>query len=161
MRPVIVSEKHYVQHPIATVVAGAIGINTVVRGVTVVAKGANTFEVEEGSVVKAVYVELWFTGVGDDGVLQTTIEKVPNGGVNMTAAQAAALNSYPNKKNILESHQGLLPNATQNPVRFYGHWIKIPKGKQRFGLGDELVVNIAPLNANGNFCGLETYKEYK
>jgi len=40
-------------------------------------------------------------------------------------------------------------------------WYKIPKTKQRFGLGDRLVLQIASQGTDAlDFCGFATYKEY-
>ncbi len=158
----IQTEKHYVHTPIQTVTIGSIARSTIVRSVTVATKGANAFEVEEGSVVKAVYVEYWVTS--DDATLSSgtaSIEKVPSEATNMTFGQSQALGAYPNKKNLFEVHQGLFPSQTQNPQNIFRHWVKIPKGKQRMGLGDEIVLNISSINDGIKFCGFSTYKEYK
>ncbi len=161
MRPVITSIKHYVQHPITTVAIGGVARATLVRGISVSAVGANAFEVQEGAVVKAVYVEYWVSS--DDATLSSgtvSLEKVPSEATNMTSADSQNLGAYANKKNLFETHQGLFPSNTQNPVNIYRHWVKIPKGKQRIGLGDEIVINFMPIGDGLRFCGLCTYKEY-
>ncbi len=121
-------------------------------------------EVEEGSVVKAVFIERW---IQSDGVETTrtqfnlTIEKVPAGQAPMTQVQSLNAGSYPNKKNILYMSQGILGGeGTQGAVPIIRNWFKIPKGKQRFGLGDRLFVNIAMLGQQAEACGFATYKEY-
>ncbi len=161
MRPIITAIKHYINHPITTVAAGAVARATLVRGISVSAVGANAFEVQEGAVVKAIYVEYWVSS--DDATLSSgtiSFEKVPSEATNMTSAQSQNLGAYPNKKNLLETHQGLFPSQTQNPVNIFRHWVKIPKGKQRIGLGDEIVINFMPIADGLKFCGLATYKEY-
>ncbi len=140
---------------------GAIARATLVRGISVAAVGANTFEVQEGSVVKAIYVEYWVSS--DDATLSSgtiSFEKVPAEATNMTHAQSQNLAAYANKKNLLETHQGLFPSSSQNPVNIFRHWVKIPKGKQRIGLGDEIVLNFSAVADGLKFCGLATYKEY-
>lgn len=159
--PPIVSRKHIVQNSIFTVVLGAIAQLTPV--VTVERTVANSnFEVAEGSIVKAVYCEFWITG--DDTVASSftiTVEKVPGGAQTQSFAQSQALDAYPNKKNILYTTQGLAVPNTGSPVPILRQWIKIPKGKQRFGLGDVLRINFSAIHDGITVCGIVIYKEYQ
>ena len=130
--------------------------------VEALAKGAArtaTSDVEEGAVVKAVYLEYWINGKMDDGTAQIIIYKRPAGVAGPTNAEMSNLAAYANKKNIFEMHQGLAP-AGGNVVPMFRHWIKIPKGKQRFGLGDLLDVKISAVGSDLQICGFCTYKEY-
>ncbi len=58
MKPIIISEKHYVQFPQATTTANALTQKLIINTVSVVNKDFQN-EVEEGSVIKAVWIELW------------------------------------------------------------------------------------------------------
>jgi len=81
----------------------------------------------------------------------------------MTHAQSQILHDYPNKKNLFKTSQGLLGDANSNAVPIFREWIAIPKGKQRIGLGDTLVFNLAALgemDQDVEVCGLVIYKEY-
>ncbi len=96
----IQSIKHYVQFATATVLAGTAVERELVEAVSVAAVGAATDEVEEGSLVKAVFFELWISANGSSG--QTTqfnliIEKVPAGQASATFTQILNLGAYPNK----------------------------------------------------------------
>ncbi len=159
MRPPIHSQKHYVQKSLSTVV-------TVARNAEVicfsVAAPTAVHEIKEGSIVKAVYVELWTLSSSNNGSEIVTIQKDTNNGTGPTFTQMAALGTYVNKKNIFFTHQGLSPNdGVGNPVPVIRDWIKIPKSKQRFGLGDTLYINISNPSANTlTYCGFATYKEY-
>lgn len=119
-------------------------------------------EVQEGSVIKAVYFELWLEGSANDSFQVVTITKVPESGTGPTFAQMQALNAYPNKKNILFTHQGLSANdGVGNPMPVLRGWIKIPKSKQRFGLGDNLILTVSnPGPQTVAYCGFATFKEY-
>jgi len=119
-------------------------------------------EVVEGSIVKAVFIEMWLQNTGNLGAFTVTLVKVPEFGTGPTFAQHAALFTYSNKKNILYTTQGLAPDdAVQGPVNVLRTWFKIPKGKQRFGLGDRLILSISNTSAGSlNRCGFSTYKEY-
>ncbi len=118
-------------------------------------------DVAAGTVVKAVYAELWLMGDGQQPATVTTcIIKVPNGGSGPSTGEMTNLNAYNSKRNILEMHQGLIGDANTNPSPFYRGWIKIPKGKQRFGLGDKLVLAVKSISEGTQMCGLFIFKAY-
>ncbi len=161
MRPVINSRKHYVQLSLGVTALGAITKLDIIKAVKVEDIAAAS-DVREGSVIKAVFVELWITS---DDVTQSTstitLEKKPASAPAMTAGQSALLDDYPNKKNVLYTTQGLVsPKTGSNPIPILRQWFKIPKGKQRFGLADQLVLNLHAVSDGINFCGFFTYKEY-
>ncbi len=160
------SIKHYVHRTNVNIASAAIQNNEVVSAVSVASVGANAQEVEEGAVVKAVYIEMWLLASGATGSATQfvlTVEKKLAGAPNMTAAQILSLGSYPNKKNILYTTQGVLGNFVDGSpaVPIIRAWIKIPKGKQRFGLTDKLMLNITTVGTTMNVCGIFIFKEYK
>ncbi len=161
MRPVIQAEKHYVQHPFFTVAASTLVQKSVVEGVQVLNKN-QTHEVEEGSIVKAIFFEFWISNAGSGPSFGTcTIEKIPSQGNIQTFANSQNLGAYANKKNIFFSFEGLIPNSTANPLPIIRSWMKVPRGKQRIGLGDKIVINFVADGDAKNICGFTTYKEYK
>ncbi len=161
MRPVIHATKHYVQmsrSTVATVARNNEQFIEAVEGTT-----ANLVdEVVEGAVIKAVYVELWTLDAGNAGSQIVTLVKTPLTDIGPSFANMNALGTYANKKNILFTHQGLNSNdGITGPINVMRGWYKIPKSKQRFGLGDKLILTIANNGANDLFyCGFCTYKEY-
>ncbi len=161
MKAPIHSQKHYVQFGINQVLTG---VRESIRLVTAVESTvANQVqEVAEGSLVKAVYIELWLQNQGNLGESIVTLTKDPLSNSGPTFAEHAALGTFLNKKNILFTHQGLTSNdGISGPVRIMGNWFKIPKSKQRFGLGDALNIVISNTSSNSlNRCGFATYKEY-
>ncbi len=161
VRPVVHSTKHYVQTSLATVAAGTILSVTASNGVAVQNKD-NSQEVEEGSTVKALYVELWVrSGEITPGTFIFIIEKRPAGHAAPSTAEMAALHDYDNKRNVLYTTQGLTNDANADAIAVYRAWIKIPKGKQRQGLGDRLAWSIFAQGAiDLHVCGFMTYKEY-
>ncbi len=159
MRPTINSEKHVVQFSLFAVASGAITNLAIATAINVPTSAVA--DVREGSVIKAVYVEMWLTS--DDAAAGTTIvtlEKIQSGVAGMTAASSAALNAYANKKNVLYTCMGLLPPNVQPPFNCVKGWIKIPKGKQRFGVGDRLALNVHGQSNGIAGCGIAIYKEY-
>ncbi len=163
VRPVIQSVKHYVQFSLATVGNLAVVVNNAATSVNVTAANA-VGEVAEGSLVKAVYVEFWVQQASlEIGSLVAGFYKNEGGQNTITAADAAALGNWDNKKNLLYVTEGLAPENDTQILPLYKGWIKIPKGKQRMGLGDILsffIRNNNPVD-DINFCGFFTYKEYK
>jgi len=159
MRPIIHSQKHYVQitrSQVATVARN----NEDLCISTATPTGVD--DVKEGAIVKAIYVELWVLDNGNDGSNIVTLMKTTNVDAGPTFTEMNALGTFPNKKNILFTHQGLSPNdGVGNPVMVMRDWYKIPKSKQRMGLSDRLVLSIAN-NGTGalDYCGFVTYKEY-
>ncbi len=160
MRPIIHSQKHYVQitrSQVATV--AKVTIDLILSVQSTVANAVD--EVVEGASVRAVYVELWILDTANDGSFVISLEKKPSGANNMDFTASNSMGTYKNKKNVLYTTQGLSPNnGVGNPVPIIRQWFKIPKGKQRFGLQDELVLNITNNGLNDlEFCGFATYKE--
>ncbi len=157
MRAMVQTEKHIFQQSLATVAGGAI---TNISIATAVDVATGTGQVRQGSRISAIYIELWITG--DDAVQGTaiiTLEKRMGGQAAMTVANSAALNAYLNKKNVLHTFQGLTPPNSQYPMAAIKGWFKIPKSKQRFGLGDRIVLNVHGQSDGVNFCGFYIFKE--
>ncbi len=159
MRPVINTEKHIIQVSLSTIAAGA--VTNFVFGTAVAVPTSALGDLREGCKISAIYLEMWIQT--DDATLGSsivTVEKV-SGAVTtlMTAAESAALGSYDNKKNIFYTQMGLTPNNVSYPMASVRGWFKIPKSKQRFGLGDRIVVNIHAQSNGLNVCGFGTYKE--
>ncbi len=161
VRPMVHSTKHYVQTSLSSITAPGQLNTTIAQSVAVVDKDA-VFEVEEGANIKAVYFEYWLkTGeTSNSGFYTMTIHKIPGGGANFSQAEMAALGGAPNKKNILFTSQGLLNTPADSATNVIRSWIKIPKSKQRFGLGDFLMMSILASAIDIDLCGFATYKEY-
>ncbi len=160
MKPIIHSTKHIVQTPISQIATGV--RENILIAVAVESTVANTStEIAEGSIIKAVFVEMWLQNQSNLGHSIIVLEKVPIGNAGASFANMGSLFTYVNKKNILFTHEGLTSNdAIGNPLPVIRQWFKIPKGKQRFGLGDRLVLTISnPSSNNLDRCGMFIYKE--
>ncbi len=160
MRPTINTEKHYFQQSLTTVEE-----NTVFSTNILVANANPTGpnHVRIGAIVSAIFVEIWMLSSSAQPTFQIcTVEKIVAGGDRPTSAQMSVLHDYPNKKNILFSSQGLVGDANSNPIPVLRQWIKIPKGKQRFGNEDAMILNVAARGEANNdvqICGEFVYKE--
>lgn len=157
MRPVVNTEKHYVQFSLATVASGALTNFGLISAVAVPTAASH---VREGAIISAIYIEMWIQS--DDGALGSsiiTVNKVPGGSTPMTAAESALLNDYTDKKNVFYTQMGLTPNNVTYPMATIKGWFKIPKGKRRFGLNDRLQLNVHAQSNGLNACGFAIYKE--
>ncbi len=159
MRAVIQSTKKYIQVSLATVLAGATLNTTVAHAKDIVTTSEP--DVITGSIIKAVYVEMWVrAGDTAPGSTLVTLLKIPGDGSLPTFGDMVALNDYTNKKNILYHTQGLTNDQDADAIPFVRQWFKIPKGKQRFGLNDKLVLNISAQAIDNIICGFMVYKAY-
>ncbi len=159
----LVTIKHMVNIENAQLTSATAGSIELVQAVAQTAV-ANTTDVVEGSIVKTVFLEMWiksFAGAGEDTKFQLVLEKLTENSDPITFTEMNNLMSYPNKKNILYTSQGIVGDLTTQSIPIVRQWFSIPKGKQRFGLGDELVVTISTTGAVLQRCGLCIFKEWK
>ncbi len=163
MKAPIQSRKHYFQIAQSTVAQAAI-VNTVLCSAIEGAR-SQPQHVAEGALVKAVWLEVWCQqdSASVVGSFTAGFYKNPGGTNVLLSADAAAIHDYDNKKNLFYTTQALSPINDSGLMLLHKGWIKIPKGKQRMGLGDELTFFIRNNNATAidiDFCGLAVYKEY-
>ncbi len=161
VRAMVHSIKHYHQITLTTVATVTRNFETLITAVA--RQDANVSnEVTEGATIKAVYFELWAIGGSADEFFTAVLIKNPGGLSVPSFSDMASLYTFANKKNILWTSQGLASNdGIAGPYPMYKGWLKIPKGKQRFGLGDTLSFIIASRGADKiTYCGFATYKEY-
>lgn len=161
VRPMVHSTKHYVQNSIATIMGGAQLVVSIATSVAVGAKNVPA-EVEEGNSIKAIYFEEWMRSAElSGGSFVACIYKLPGAAVAFTTAQMAQLHDAENKKNILWTSQGLVNDVDADALGMLRNWIKIPKSKQRMGLGDQIVLQVfAQGGIDLHLCGFAVFKEY-
>ncbi len=163
MKAVINSVKHFVQKTLTTIQEATIDATIIAEVID--AQPTTARHVVVGSIIKAVFLEYWLLGESAQPCTATwTVEKLVNDATPMTQTQGQALHIYPNKKNIFKTGQGIIGDSNSNPIPVIREWIKIPKGKQRFGLGDALMLNVSvtgQADNGGQICGISIYKEYQ
>ncbi len=163
MRPPIHSKKHYVQLSQSQVSQSAVLVTTVLLSAETPSSTPTT--IEEGAIVKAVYAEVWASNASSSliGSFTAGMYKSPGDGNAITAGEAAALHDWANKKNLLYTTQALVAPTDGGLLLLYKGWIKIPKGKQRFGLNDKMQWFLRNNNATAvdiETCGIFIFKEY-
>lgn len=156
------SVKHFVTSSNTDLAGGSTREIVLVNAITKDAQRGFTSDVSEGAIVKAVHCELWLNGRGSNTTVQfvAVLLKLPAGVARPDANDMVNLQAYPNKKNILYTTQGVLDEQGSQSIPIMRSWFKIPKGKQRFGLGDQLSVVILALGADMANCSIYIYKEY-
>jgi len=163
LKAIINSVKHVVQTALTTIQEQTV-LNIKLVEVNA-AEPVNPDDVVVGAVIKAVFLEYWLLGESAQPCTCTwTVEKLPNNGTPITHGFSQTIDIYPNKRNLLKVGQGVIGDSNSNPVPIIREWLKIPKGKQRFALGDELLFNISCVGQADNgaqVCGLAVYKEYQ
>ncbi len=159
MRPRVNTTKHYQQTSLESVASGAVRSIQEIFAVVNLSRNLPS-EVREGAIISAIYLEMWVQS--DDatqGSVICTVEKLQSGATNPSAGDMAALHTYDNKKNILYTQMGLIGNNVAYPSAVVKGWFKIPKSKQRFGLGDKLIFTVFAQTNGLTLCGFATYKE--
>ncbi len=159
------SVKHYVGQPKVSVALGT-ALTVEIADVVAAPVSTNREKVSEGSLVKSVHFEYWIVGTGANGLDTTfvlTIEKSPSNTADPAFSDMLNLGGYANKKNILYTTQGIVAPAINggSTMPIIRDWLLIPKGKQRMGQEDRILVTIASVETALNFCGMSTYKEYQ
>ncbi len=161
VRAQINSQKHIVQQSLSTVAAGAVATVIPVVGVLVNAASGED-DVRAGAQVKAIFLEQWM--ISDDATAPATyvfIVERAAGTVDLpTATDMANLHDYHNKNNVLYTSQGLLNAEPSVATPIVRQWIKIPKGKQRIALDDQIRIHFFSQTLATLRCGLAIYKEY-
>ncbi len=163
MKAIINSVKHIVQTTLTTLEEQTATGITIANAVTT--EPTTPTHVVVGSVIKAVFCELWLVGESAQVCTATwNFEKLEGGASNITQAQMQDLHDYPNKRNLLKIGQGVIGDNNSNPIPILREWIKIPKGKQRMAQSDILKINLSCVGEVDNgleFCGTFVYKEYQ
>ncbi len=162
MKAPINSKKHIIQTT-ETAVASATVLSIVLAHAVAIQNVNTAQEVVEGAVVKAIYLEYWFrSNVTNGASFVAIVEKAIGQAGNPTFTEMTTLDAYKNKKNVLYTTQGLVAGSGDNPQPLMRQWIKIPRGKQRMGLDDQIRIHFAALGANALLgCGLTIYKSYQ
>ncbi len=164
MQAPINTVKHYVGQPKVNIALGT-SLTLEIADVVAAPVDTNREKVSEGALIKSVHFEYWIVGNGAAGLVTQfvfTIEKSPSGVADPAFSDMLNLGGYKNKKNILYTTQGII-NSSQdgaNATPIIRDWILIPKGKQRMGQADRLLVTFATVDSAMVICGISTYKEY-
>ncbi len=143
------------------------GANTVqnIAIATDTATTASTTSVDNGSIIKAIWIEFWISATAEVAVGVTNAVELylsKNPGNNLTMPIPGTQGSSNEKKFIIKGWKGLVDARTQGfqPYSWKG-WVKIPKVYQRMGTDDHWQLNILMSGVAGLICEHFVYKWYK
>ncbi len=160
VKPKVHSTKHYVQTSIETVTGGAV-TNKIIALAVAVADKNTVNEIEEGADIKAIYHEYWLRSASTTAASgQAILYKTEGDTATPSTTEMAALGDWVNKKNIMYTTMGLYNDQDSLAIPIYKGWLPIPKGKQRFGLGDGFRLSVFSPTVDLHLCGFSLFKEY-
>ena len=164
MKPIIQSEKWVLQQSLIQI-DGSDNATIIIARASEDAVAKNTLpDIAVGSNIKAIYCELWLlSATSGIGTFIVTVEKsVNDAAIPIPFGNMTALDSYANKKNIFYTSQGVIGDMNSNAVPVVRQWVRIPKGKQRMGRGDQMIINVtAQVPTDLSICGVFIYKTYQ
>ncbi len=126
---------------------------------------AATREVESGAKVHGIFLNVQIQGN------QITSGAIPNiymavyksKGGNIPDINPASTGANADKSNIIHQEMGMFQSDSVdgNPKTLFKGVIVIPKGLQRFGIDDELVITVRSTAVNFKVCIQCIYKEFR
>ncbi len=160
MRPV-----HRIKHVIDVQGADALGvpgdINLAIASDT--PDLASPTEVETGSKVNAIYLNVESVHTGTTGVLANMyMYVIKNPGGNLTLPPANAVGVSDNKRFIIHQEMVMFEMVdNSNPRTVFNGVIMLPRGYRRFGPNDTLVCRVFSPGVEINWCIQCHYKEFR
>ncbi len=122
---------------------------------------ANNADVQNGSTIKAIWLEMWYYGLSagnTNDIIDFYVMKNP--GNNLTPPNPGTVGTSNEKKFVFKSWKGLAGNKSLGGQAYtWRGWIKIPKIYQRQGTADRFII-VARSPTTGNFCKTNIYKWY-
>ncbi len=157
MRPVINSIKNEINS-----VQGVVAATNLVLEIAKAVDNrvtANATEVNNGSVIKAIWVEFWYYGLSasnTNDIFDAYIIKNP--GNNLTNPNPGTVGTSNEKKFVIKEWKGLTGNKSLggSPYWFRG-WVKLPRRYWRMGT-DDIWFLVVRSPTTGNFCSKFIYK---
>ena len=123
---------------------------------------ANTFQVETGSTVNAIYLKVEVNATSSAALSNVYMFVAKNPGNNLTFPNANAVGGVDNKKYVIHQEMVMMQQVTNsNPRTLFNGVIVIPRGYKRNGPSDRLILAIFSPGVNINFCVQCHYKEFR
>ncbi len=123
---------------------------------------ANTRNVETGSKVNGIYLNVEVYATTDAALSNVYMAIVKNPGANLTFPNANGIGSDDNKKYVIHQEMKMLEQSINgNPRTLFNGVIVIPRGYRRNGPNDKLSMLIFAPGVNINLCSQCHYKEFR
>ncbi len=123
---------------------------------------ANTAEVETGSTVNSIYLNVTCNPTTEAALPNVYIIIFKNPGGSLANIVPNAVGASDNKRFVIHQEMRMLGGSiTEIPVTIFRGVIKIPKGYRRFGINDLLTVRLLAPGVAIEYCVQAIYKEYR
>ncbi len=123
---------------------------------------ANNNEVETGSTVNGIYLNVEAYATTDGALANIYIAIMKNPGTNLTPPAANAVGISDNKRFVIHQEMKMLEQSINgNPRTIFNGVIVIPRGYRRFGPNDQLNMSILAPGVNAFVCYQEHFKEFR
>ncbi len=123
---------------------------------------ANTTEVETGSTVNGVYLNLEAYATTAAALSNVYMILFKNPGNNIAAPIPNAVGGNDDKRYVIHQEMRMLEQQAQgNPRTIFNGVIVIPKGLRRCGPNDRWSVQLISPGVNINYCLQMIYKEFR
>ncbi len=155
---------HSIKHVVdiqGGLVAGTKSTETVVLAVDSPSTSANAFQVEQGSTINSLFLNVQVAATGTAALSNVYMIVMKNPGNNLTTPEPNLIGTSDVRKFVI--HQEMImteKNTTAIPRTLFKGVIKIPRGYRRFGINDALKVVLLAPGVTYDFCLQAIYKEY-
>ncbi len=123
---------------------------------------ADVDSVEVASRVSSIYLNVQVYATSEASLANVYMYVMKNPGNNLTPPAPNAVGAADEKKFIIHQEMRMMGGATtENPITLFSGVIKIPRGYQRFGFKDRLIINISTPGNSIDYCFQCIYKELR
>ncbi len=150
-------------------------LKTIVTGVDNPAVDAATNEVQAGSTVTSIYLSLFFGTKGNASAVNPEVVdwyiiydvagRMSEGGTFGNGAAvlpiASSAGESVNRNQILHMEKGIVGDAADGSKMVFAGVIRIPRGKQRIGIGTKIHIVAQKQEGDKFFCLKAIYKYYQ
>lgn len=160
LRPV-----HSLKHIIDTqggLIAGTPTTSSVVKAVTAPNVQTSPEEVEEGSTVNSIFLNVQVSATQTSALANVYLLVVKNPGNQVVIPNGNVVGTSKVRKFVI--HQEMImteKNSTAIPRTLFKGVIKLPRGYRRFGIDDRLAISLFSPGITFDFCFQCIYKEYQ
>ncbi len=160
LRPII-SRKNIVDEQ-GGLVAGT-QVETVLADTVDSAVLANTNEVETGSTINGIFLNVQVQSSSEAALPNVYMFVAKNPGNNITMPQGNATGASDNKRFIIHTEMAMASKSTGSrvPITLFKGVIALPRGIRKFRPDDRLAVHLLSPGVNQDYCVQCIYKWFK
>ncbi len=123
---------------------------------------ASTEEVQNGSTVNGIYLDIEVVGTSSAALTNVYLIVYKNPGGNLAAIAPNTVGSNDNKRFVIHQEMVMLQEQTgSNPRTLFKGVIIIPRGYKRMAMNDTLLIGMLAPGISVNYCIQCHYKEFR